>query len=117
MLKALHRKRLRAIENFYDQMNVPGITFNEFLVQAHFDWLDDQGKLTAKNMMYKLPVDFHWIAKKFIINKTNRVKVDYKKALINLKLSLFVNKTTDEDFSEYQQLHAPVRSTTIGTCG
>lgn len=116
-LKIMYRKDLPALEDFFNSVPDCGLTFNELIVQNHFSYLADQGKLTAKNMFYKLPEEYHWVAKRFLINKTKRVSFNWKKAMINLKLSLFLNKHTDADLLEYQQLHAPVRSTTIGTCG
>ena len=106
-LKIIHRPRLQMIEDFYNTIPFE-MTFNEFLVQAHYDWLRDQNKLTAKNMFYKLPKEYMWIAKRFLINQTNRVKVDWKKALVHLKIALVKNKSTNEPLQEYQQAHSPL---------
>lgn len=109
-LKIIHKPRLQALEDFFNSIPDCGLTFNEFLVQAHFDWLRDQGKLTAKNMFYNLPPEYRWIAKRFLINQTNRVKVDYSKALRHLKRSLISNQRSDPQLLEYQHAHQPLRS-------
>lgn len=108
-LKIIHRTRLPMIEDFFNSVPDCGLSFNEFLVQAHFDYLKDHGKLTAKNMFYKLPPQYHWIAKKFVINQTNRVKVDYSKALRYLNTAIRVNQRTERPLLEYQQAQAPIR--------
>lgn len=107
-LKIIHRPRLPMIEDFFNQY-IKDLTFNEFLVQAHFDYLKDQNKLTAKMMMYRLPKEYHWIAKKFVINQTNRIKINWKSALFHLKRALQVNQQTERPLLEYQQIHAPLR--------
>lgn len=110
-LRIIHRQRLPMIEDFFNQY-IKDLTFNEFLVQAHFDYLKDQNKLTAKNMFYRLPKEYHWIAKKFVIHQTNRVKINWRSALFHLRRALQANQQTAQSLLEYQQEHSPVRGQT-----
>lgn len=112
-LKIIHRPRLQMIEDFFNSIPDCGLTFNEFLVQAHFDWLRDQGKLTAKNMFINLPHEYKWIAKRFLINQTKRVSIDWTRALNYLNRAIRVNKRTDRPFTHYQQEHSPQRGQTL----
>ena len=89
------------------------MTFNELLVQFHFQQLESKGLLTAKLMMYGLPSQYHWIVKKHLKHDIKNVPIVHWCGVDRyLQDSLDWNWVSDDSYAEYQKLHSPLRNLT-----
>ena len=111
-LKKLYKGQISSLEDIYNDANLVSsqMTFNELIVQFHFQQLEKWNSLTVKNMMAGLPKEFHWIVKKHIKHDLKKVPiVCWNKASVALKEAVVWNWCDDDEYGRYIQLHSPIK--------
>ena len=111
-LRFIYAHAIPELEDIYNECKFDNddLSFNELIIQYHFNHLMELGKLTGKNMMKNLPPQYHWIARKFLKHEIKKViTVRWKKANDLLKDALTWNWVNEEEVEGYIQEHSPVR--------
>jgi hypothetical protein len=112
-LRRLYSHAIPKLESVYDECKFENsdLTFNELIIQYHFNHLREAGCFNAGKILKVLPKQYRWIVRKFlkheIVKKVPVVRWGVAKDY--LKDALTWNWENDEEVLGYIQEHSPVR--------